>query len=694
MRTAALALAVMAVALGGLARAQSAADLPRLLTDLASDDENVRAAATNTLVGVGVPAIEPLFGLLPAEQPVVNAAVAQALWWIVTAAADQAAEREPVRELLQARLAAEHPAAVRGLAARLLAGGYGTEALADLLPMLSDPDVTAAVRDATERITGPEVTRALLAAYPQADAAGRAGIVAVIGARRDAAALPLVLEAAGSDDAALRMEALTALGALGNLEGIPPVEAALTAEPGPLRDAAIASYLSLAGVVLRGGEAPRALAMCVRVLDLPQPGEAAVVEALTGAGRTRQVAALEHLTPYMRDPSGAVQRAASAAVQCVPGPEATAALVAALREADAALAPAILSALSARADPSTVPAVVAAAASQDEGVRVAALAALGHIGDPAAIPTLEAAIEAGTDRVRGAAMSAYLGVAGKVLAQGDRGRAAAIYVRVLQGSARGREQVAAVRGLGRTGVREAVGPLEAVLDAGAGPLRDEAVGALVAVAGATAEQQRDEAVRLYRRCLGLLPAGEAAADVARKLTALGVPTDVAWVQGFVTHWWLCGPFPSPNKSGFDRAFPPEEGRVDLAARYQFEGQEFSWRKYHEGNEAGTTDILPLFTPNENIASYAYAEVTSPQAQDVLLKVGTDDGVVVWVNEAQVHANNASRGLIVDQDVVPARLEAGANRILVKVLQGGGLAGYCLRLTDRDGRPLRLEQKTE
>ncbi|HVR76104.1 MAG TPA: hypothetical protein VMT52_17365 [Planctomycetota bacterium] len=72
-----------------------------------------------------------------------------------------------------------------------------------------------------------------------------------------------------------------------------------------------------------------------------------------------------------------------------------------------------------------------------------------------------------------------------------------------------------------------------------------------------------------------------------------------------------------------------------------------------------------------------------------LKLGSDDGVVVWLNGKKVHAKNATRALMVDEDVVDARLEAGKNRILLKVTQGDGQWELTLRITDRADKPLDL-----
>jgi len=199
---------------------------------------------------------------------------------------------------------------------------------------------------------------------------------------------------------------------------------------------------------------------------------------------------------------------------------------------------------------------------------------------------------------------------------------------------------------------------------------------------------------LIRRAVEWSGRGRVTTPVPRVWPLAGMPE--AQLQGFVTSWYVTGPWPSPNKAGFDQAFPPEDG-VDLAATYSVktgdQTTDVGW-KWVEGSPAdGQIDLDAAFGHLENIAIYAYTEVTVDEAQDILLKVGSDDGVVVFLNGQKIHANNASRGVVVDQDVIEARLEAGTNRLLFKVLQGGGLWGLVARITDRQNNPIMFNLRT-
>ncbi|MBM3958138.1 MAG: hypothetical protein FJ313_08820, partial [Gemmatimonadetes bacterium] len=86
-------------------------------------------------------------------------------------------------------------------------------------------------------------------------------------------------------------------------------------------------------------------------------------------------------------------------------------------------------------------------------------------------------------------------------------------------------------------------------------------------------------------------------------------------------------------------------------------------------------------------AYAVTWIISPQEQDAVLAIGSDDGLVVWVNGERVHTNLVSRAYGSMQDRVPIHLKAGRNELLVRVMQGNGAWAVGARVLDREGQPL-------
>ncbi len=183
------------------------------------------------------------------------------------------------------------------------------------------------------------------------------------------------------------------------------------------------------------------------------------------------------------------------------------------------------------------------------------------------------------------------------------------------------------------------------------------------------------------------------ATLAAAVSALrsrGVVVNLAAREGFITKWRLLGPV-GTHDGLVDADAVSTGGPIDTSATVEFEGRTLAWGRWESDGSTGSVNFLQAIAQKADTAAYAYAEVVAPKARDILLKVGSDDSVYVWLNGELVHRNNTSRGVTVDEDVVEASLIAGTNTILAKVLNGAADWGLAVRLTDREGRPLALEQ---
>jgi poly(3-hydroxybutyrate) depolymerase len=97
-------------------------------------------------------------------------------------------------------------------------------------------------------------------------------------------------------------------------------------------------------------------------------------------------------------------------------------------------------------------------------------------------------------------------------------------------------------------------------------------------------------------------------------------------------------------------------------------------------------------------AYAYAEFNSARAGDTLLKIGSDDGVKVWLNGELVFGHHTRRAFLEAQDLVLVQVKGGVNRLLVKVDQGTGSWEFNVRFAEpaaekaaaRGSRPFSLE----
>lgn len=160
-------------------------------------------------------------------------------------------------------------------------------------------------------------------------------------------------------------------------------------------------------------------------------------------------------------------------------------------------------------------------------------------------------------------------------------------------------------------------------------------------------------------------------------------------QKLELEWWAIGPFDNQNKTGFDTVFPPEK-ELNLQAEYLSEiaGGKVKWQKLSsEFVLDDFVDMSEVFTPDDWITMYITTALYSPKEQDVMLKVGSDDAIKIWVNGELVHANNVYRAAKPDEDIVQVKLRQGKNRILIKLMEGVLGCGFYFRITKADDSPV-------
>lgn len=145
-------------------------------------------------------------------------------------------------------------------------------------------------------------------------------------------------------------------------------------------------------------------------------------------------------------------------------------------------------------------------------------------------------------------------------------------------------------------------------------------------------------------------------------------------------WWTIGPFQAKSgKEAFETAFEPEQS-VELSVALQ--GGAYRWAR-----RVDFTDGELHTLSGENSATYLYRTIFAPTARRVTLSLGSDDAIKVWLNQRIVHQNDVARGAAPDQDFVTLNLEAGENRLLMKIVNFGGMyAFYFDKREEQSGDP--------
>lgn len=85
---------------------------------------------------------------------------------------------------------------------------------------------------------------------------------------------------------------------------------------------------------------------------------------------------------------------------------------------------------------------------------------------------------------------------------------------------------------------------------------------------------------------------------------------------------------------------------------------------------------------ENTAFYFYRTIKaelpnlrSSEPLSYLFSIGSDDGVVVWLNGERLISKKVARAALADQELLTVTLKPGENHLLIKIVNGGGIGGF-------------------
>lgn len=199
------------------------------------------------------------------------------------------------------------------------------------------------------------------------------------------------------------------------------------------------------------------------------------------------------------------------------------------------------------------------------------------------------------------------------------------------------------------------------------------------------------------------------------LLSAGIIIEHSWAKdahyASVTHdqpmqeWLLLGPIPAQEvgekanaenarkfgytpdlleKAGGEAKANPEPGtKVDAR------GGELKWTAHESSGDI--VDLIDALGQHDFAVAYATATIDSPEARTLLVGLGSDDAVRVWLNGELVHENPAPRAVKADDDVFPIKLKKGANHLLVKVLNDQGGWAFTFRVLSTETLTERLFQ---
>jgi WD40 repeat protein len=161
----------------------------------------------------------------------------------------------------------------------------------------------------------------------------------------------------------------------------------------------------------------------------------------------------------------------------------------------------------------------------------------------------------------------------------------------------------------------------------------------------------------------------------------------------IQQWLVLAPIPfaagQPGTAALDREQLPNESQLRPRAglRVRVGGRALVWRRVELRN--GLLDLEALGSGHEYAVAYAvcYLRADAPK-RGLVMRVGSDDQAVIYLNGRQIFRSVAVREFAFDADRVGnVELEAGLNVLVFKLVNEAADWGGAIRLTDAAGAPV-------
>ncbi len=588
----------------------------------------------------------------------------------------------------------------QGAALKLLVKTVGEGAMKDLLAAMGKPGerTRTAARKLGIELKGDGMTDKWIGHLKQAKPPARPEILGVLAGLGDKAALPVVKKEMTHKDESVRTAAIKAVAGLGGKEEIPELVKVL-AEGTPAERAAVET--ELVGMKADGAGA----AVAAAVSEAKPAAKAALLGVLAKREEKEQLPAV---MTAASDENETVRVAALRAMGRLADEKALPGLVgllgAAKTEGEVKVAERSVRSVCDRVEnkESCVGPLAAGIDGSTAAGHCALLRLLGRTGGAKALETVKAsaksdkeevqdtAVEVLADWVAIDALDPLLEIATTAAKEEQKLRAHQGYVRLLDlPSERKPEESLKMVKAGLDAARRPdeknlllvvlskIKTLEAMKLAEA-CCEDEATSVqagstLVGIAAGVPAKDKKEAKEALRKLIG------SAKDKGVKSSAQKTLAAIEKYEDYIVDWEVSGPYTEEGKDGtalFDVVFDPEKP----------DAKDVKWKKAEPITDGWLVDLTKV-VGGENRVAYLRTTVESPEEREVLLELGSDDGVKVWLNGEQIHALNKGRGVVPGEDKVKTKLKAGKNLLLLKVNQGGGGWGACARFRKPDGSQL-------
>ncbi len=671
-----------------------AADVDEVVAKLKSADGGERRAGWTAAKELGAEAVLPIAALIDAARGDIPLAGKLALRKLAHGTEAGSERRTAVSTAIAEALGAKDLSLfARRELAELLGSIGGDEAVPALERLLRESRLRDVARRALERVPGAAATRALIGALEGTAGTFHESLISTLGTRGDVTAIGALVKLVQTGAISARVAAARALTRLDHAESLGEIVRVIEIVRGRDQRDLSDDVLGMADRLKAKGEVQSAERIYRGAYEnsFIDTIRYASLYALAKDDPARHVG---DLLNALDDESEVLRGLAMELLSTGGGKELDGTLVATYGSSSGSRRAGLLRVLSARKADAAPELIKRGLEDESVDVKITALELSGDLASPEVEDLLVEAIEDGGPGVREVAIASYLEMAG-ALGSENAARARAMYRRIL----------AATNDKGIYG--EALVALARIGTPGLGDIiakANEDPGLTVPATLAKIYRARGEG--LYGNtaaALESLNALVASGEGGRKAKDLALQTIIELggdpavsqkLRGILTSYWVLGPFPGgTGAEHLDRELSPEEA-VDLNEQLDHRNRKRKWREIQSTADDGLVDFEQIFRRTENVIAYAYTELVAADDFPIIFRLGSDDGIKVFLNGEEIHRNPATRGYSRDSDTADGRLKKGKNEILLKISQGGGQWVFAARVTDADGKPIDLRALTK
>ncbi|MFH1742616.1 MAG: HEAT repeat domain-containing protein [bacterium] len=666
-----------------------------LLNQLGSEDEAVREKAHDALVEKGASVLGVLFDLMEGENKTTVLWARHTAEHVVYRSTQPGTEKDRAaaeKALLQVVLG-EYGFTPKDVAFQLLSLAGRDASVRVLARIVNDADDREMARWALERIPEKSVTKELVRALNKAEEASwKVALLKTLGVRGDLGSKSAVLDAFDDPDSAVRLSAISAAGRLPHAQTKAALWRMWHHGTEKEQEAAADALLYMAEEWLHAG-LNKAAESVYRRFNEDASCPLLQCAALTGLAQSSGEKAMPNLLAALKSPNMELRGVALDQLAAMSGEEVTRILVDALETAEGDSLAGLISLVGRRDDsaaatatPRLIQIAREAVEGNDDELKQAVAFALARIPGP---ETTNAIIEA----MRGSSSELQ---AGWIWILGSR--ADSIALPVVMECARSSDdglRIVALKALGRFADSAVAPVLLAALSEENQQIRNAAAESAIPVSVSLekAGQEKEAGNLCLTAAHATTESGQLRALINR-LIALGATEqlgDMALDNGCIVNWWISGPFPGRGKL-LESDPVPTDRAVDVSQPVKADEKEYPWKAVRVDDPLGFVDLQREMGPMGDVGVYLYAEVESESDCEVLFKIGSDDDSFCWLNGGLVHEFVGGRNWTPDKEIVRVHLRKGWNSILLKVLNMGSEWAASLRITDLEGKALRLPQK--